>query len=189
MDFLIVDQFLREEQCNSLIAISEAIGYKEADISFPEGGKMIKEYRNNFRVLYSDENFREELEKTIIRYAPKKLSIIQEGGTVKEVEFLKLSGNFRFNKYLPGQKFKKHRDGNKEEEGGVSRITVLIYLNSVGDKSGGGTNICDFSLGGNRIVQPSAGRLLLFDHSLMHIGEELLDGVKYVLRSDLIYNG
>jgi len=188
MDYFIVDQFLNKEQCNSLIALSEAIGYKEADISFPEGGRMIKEYRDNSRVLYTDENFRLELEKEIERYAPKTLNIIPFGGGIKTVNFLRLSGNFRFYRYFPGQKFKKHRDGNKAEEGGVSRVTVLIYLNDVNKDAGGATTLCDYSLGGNKVILPCTGRLLLFNHELMHIGEELLEGVKYVLRSDLIYN-
>lgn len=189
MDFFIIDQFATREQCNSLIALSEALGYQEADISFPEGGKMVKEYRDNYRVLYSDETLREELEQKILRYAPKTLSVIEEGGNVKEVQLLKLSGNFRFYKYLPGQKFKKHRDGNKSEEGGISRITVLLYLNDVPEGAGGGTNLCDYSLGANRTIMPCAGRMLIFNHELMHIGEELLEGVKYILRTDLIYNG
>lgn len=190
MDFLIVDNFLTKEQCNSLVAVSESLGYKEADISFDSGAKMVKEYRDNYRVLYTNEQLRQEIESTITRYAPPSLSIIEEGGVVKKVEFLKLSGNFRFYKYFPGQKFKKHRDANKPEDGGVARITVLLYLNDLDVKiGGGGTNLCDYSLGPNRIIKPCIGRLLLFNHELMHTGEEVLSGVKYILRTDLIYNG
>jgi len=186
MDFSITSNFLSKEKCQELITLSESKGYDEADISYSTGAKVDKENRNNSRCLLRDENLRLELEQLILPFVPLTLPTIKPGGIIEQLNFLRLSGNFRFYKYETNQKFNKHRDGNIKEEGGVSRITVLIYLNDV--EQGGETNICDRMLDKPLMVKPEEGKLLMFNHSLLHSGEELLGGVKYVLRTDLIYN-
>lgn len=182
MDYRVIHNLIDEHKCRLLIDISEAKGYDEADISYSTGAKMNKEYRDNYRCLYRNEELRLELEALLEPYIPKTLTVIREGGILDKKEFLKLSGNFRFYKYLPGQKFKKHRDGNQLEEGGVSLYTVLIYLNT--PEEGGETGIFD---GGKITVTAEDGKCLIFDHSILHTGEELLKGIKYVLRTDFIY--
>jgi hypothetical protein len=185
--YLILDNFLSKEKCDELVNLSESIGYSEADLSLPGGPKMIKNYRNNSRVLYRSEELRKELEYMILPFAPKTLTFIKEGGILEYKEFLKLSGNFRFYKYQPGEEFKMHRDGNNLEEGGVSLVTILLYLNDA--ELGGETNLCDnFLLEEPILVKPETGKLLMFEHTVMHSGLKLEAGVKYILRTDLIYN-
>ncbi len=185
--YLIVNNFLSKEKCEELVNLSESIGYKEADLSLPDGPKMIKNYRNNSRVLYRSEALRMELESMILPLAPKQLTFIKEGGVLEKKELLKLSGNFRFYKYLPGEEFKKHRDGNNIEEGGVSLVTILLYLNDA--ELGGETNLCDkYLLEEPILVKAETGKLLMFEHTVMHSGNKLEAGVKYLLRTDLIYN-
>jgi hypothetical protein len=186
MDYIINYNLLSRERCKELIELSEKKGYDEADISYATGAQMNKEYRDNSRCLLINEDLRLELEKLILPLSPSKLPIIKPGGIVEQVDLLRLSGNFRFYRYAESQKFKKHRDGNVQEEGGVSRITVLIYLNDV--ENGGETNICDRMLDKPVMIKPEEGKMLMFNHSLLHSGEELLGGIKYVLRTDLIYN-
>lgn len=185
MDFKIIHNFLTKEKCDELINLSEDSGYVAADISYATGGVLNPEIRNNSRVLYRSEELRSYLEDLLMDSIPKQ-SLFITNGAFEMKDFLRLSGNFRFYKYLPGEKFKRHRDGNQLEEGGVSLITVLIYLN--GDCEGGETFLCDRSLGDDKpMVIPETGKLLMFDHSIMHSGEELKEGVKYLLRTDLIY--
>jgi hypothetical protein len=185
MDYLIIHNFLTRAKCQELIDLSESRGYEEADISFPEGGKMIKSYRDNYRCLYRDEELRKELEYLLRNVAPSYFNFIKEGGILEKLPFLKLSGNFRFYKYLPGQKFKKHRDANQLEEGGLSLQTVLFYLNDA--EEGGETSVYDPALKDKVLVKAETGKLLTFDHSIAHTGEELVKGIKYVLRTDFIY--
>lgn len=185
MDYLVQHNFLTKERCQELIALSEAAGYDEADISYATGAQINKEYRDNSRCLLRNEDLRLELENLIQPYVPMRLPIIRPGGIVEQKDFVRLSGNFRFYRYQPTQKFKKHRDGNVVEEGGISLVTVLIYLNNTG--TGGETNICDRMLDKPIVIKPEEGKMLMFNHSLLHSGEELIDGVKYVLRTDLIY--
>lgn len=185
-DYKIIDNFLPVEKCKELVELSEKLGYVEADISYPEGGRMNKQYRDNSRVLLRDEQLRQYLEDLIKPHILPTVNYIEQGGTVKELPFIKLSGNFRFYKYIPGQKFKKHRDGNQLEEGGVSLVTILIYLNDA--EEGGETGVYDYTLPDKLLVKAQTGRMLMFDHSVAHTGEELKSGVKYVLRTDLIYS-
>ncbi len=55
----------------------------------------------------------------------------------------------------------------------------MIYLN--GGARGGETRF------ENASVTPEAGLALIFDHYLLHEGAPVLEGQKYVLRSDVMY--
>jgi 2OG-Fe(II) oxygenase superfamily len=72
-----------------------------------------------------------------------------------------------------------HKDGPWTENGVSSRLTFLIYLNA--GFVGGATDFRDFS------VSPAAGSALLFIHDTWHEGASVTEGIKYVLRSDVLY--
>ena len=59
-------------------------------------------------------------------------------------------------------------------------LTLIVYLND--DFEGGET---DFDLG--VCVDPRPGTALLFQHFLLHEGCKVTAGMKYVLRSDVMY--
>jgi len=186
-NFLVIENLFSKEFCKNLVETSEKIGYAEADISYSSGAKMNKEYRNNDRLLYENEGMRSFIEHKLKEYTPNESTLIGEGGTLHKVPFLRLSGKFRLYRYTPGQKFKKHRDSNQLEEGGVSLYTVLVYLNECNDGDGGETSLYIPGYEDKIMVRPSIGNVLIFDHSIAHTGEELKNGVKYVLRTDFIY--
>ncbi len=58
-------------------------------------------------------------------------------------------------------------------------MTFMIYLNE--DMKGGETKFieCD--------IKPETGKALIFIHELLHEGAPVLEGVKYVLRTDVMY--
>jgi hypothetical protein len=60
-----------------------------------------------------------------------------------------------------------------------SFITVIVYLND--ESVGGETLFADVS------VKPEIGTALLFPHEVMHQGSQILSGVKWVLRTDVMY--
>ena len=68
-----------------------------------------------------------------------------------------------------------------ENERERSEWTVLIYLN--GNFRGGGTEL----FGHGVIIQPEPGLLLAFRHRQPHASAALIEGTKYVLRSDVMY--
>jgi len=55
----------------------------------------------------------------------------------------------------------------------------MVYLN--GGARGGETRFENVS------ITPEPGLALLFDHYLLHEGAEVIEGTKYVLRTDVMY--
>jgi hypothetical protein len=85
----------------------------------------------------------------------------------------------RFYKYHAGQRFNMHKDGPWHEGGLSSRLTLLVYLNE--QFSGGATDFRDFQ------VAPATGTAVVFNHDTWHEGAVVADGIKYVLRSDVLF--
>lgn len=92
--------------------------------------------------------------------------------------------NLRLYKYTKGMSFGKHIDGSHTVEGlGQTRLTILIYLSSC---QGGETS---FEHGIS--FSPQEGAMLLHVHGddcLEHEGKPVKGGIKYILRTDLVYS-
>lgn len=124
------------------------------------------------------------------------------------------SKNIRFYKYNEGDLFSRHIDESNVDSDthAVSKLTLLIYLNGgnaieEGDEGGGddgplsahlsflkGGHTIFYSTHTNRapflIVEPEQGAALLHGHGkrcLTHEGGLVEAGVKYVLRTDVMY--
>jgi len=163
--------FLSAEECAELIQMSEALGYDEAEVSLPGGARMMKGMRNNYRLLYQDNTLAERYWQKLKDYCPLVIETSRAVG---------LNEQFRFYKYELDQRFKRHIDGrfhrNEQEE---SRVTFMIYLNE--DFEGGETNFDQVS------IKPKTGSALCFIHEQKHEGCPVSKGIKYVLRSDVMY--
>ena len=166
-----IENFLTAEECAELIRLSESLGYQEAEVSLPGGAKMIKGMRNNYRLLHQDEALAERYWQQLKPHCPARLD---------SSEAVSLNEQFRFYKYESQQRFKRHLDGrftrNDQEE---SRITFMIYLND--DFTGGETAFDEV------VIQPKTGSALCFIHEQKHEGCPVASGIKYVLRSDVMY--
>lgn len=163
--------FLSGRECTSLIKMSDSIGYAEATVETEKGARVIKELRNNQRLLYKDHILAARLWKRAKEIVPGKI------GNSKAVSLNEL---FRFYKYEPGQQFKRHVDESyirNDEE--ASYYTFLMYLND--NYTGGETVFDTVSVNGER------GLLLVFLHSIGHEGAAVASGIKYVLRTDIMY--
>jgi alpha-1,3-mannosyltransferase len=103
--------------------------------------------------------------------------------------------NVRVYKYLPGEFFGPHYDESVPSPVNpsfFSQWTLLIYLNEKGVPVEGGDTI--FHLPGRKnemlAVQPERGAAMLHRHGsscMRHEGAPVLKGVKWILRSDLLY--
>jgi hypothetical protein len=165
--------FLSQEECVALIEKSEAIGYEEATVDVGNGvQRMIKGVRNNERVLYKDPAYATFIWERLKDFAPEGTDQRSATG---------LNELFRFYKYSPGQRFKMHKDGSFERNRfEASQYTFMIYLN---EAYTGGETI--FASG--EVIRPETGTALIFHHPLRHEGALLTEGVKYVLRTDIMY--
>lgn len=167
-----IQDFFTPEECDALIARSEAIGYEEAKVAIDGGQKMMKAIRDNERVLFTDQVYAFQLWKKLKPFIRPVI------GNSYAIGFNEL---FRFYKYTLGQRFKMHRDGSYiRNETEFSYYTFMVYLND--DYEGGYTK---FESG--EYVVPVKGTALIFEHSLRHEGARLTQGTKYVLRSDIMY--
>jgi len=168
----VIHDFLSITECALLIENSERQGYEEAAIDTGNGQEIFKDIRNNDRLFFDDEKLAKKLFEKISLYLPD---------SIDGWKLYSLNERFRFYRYENEQYFKWHRDGSfKRSYFEVSKITFMIYLND--NYTGGETEFRGFK------VQPKAGSALIFPHQLMHQGSKLHSGVKYVLRTDVMYD-
>ena len=165
-----VQEFLPEPQCKALIQLAEQEGFAPAGVRTAAGQKSMPMVRNNDRVMVESAYWVNELwQRLNTLELPVLNNQIAHG----------LPRQLRFYKYAAGQRFKMHKDGAWTEDGLTSQLTFLIYLND--SFVGGDTDFRDF-----RVV-PKQGDALLFVHDTWHEGAAVESGVKYVLRSDVLY--
>lgn len=167
-----IPTFLSVEECNSLIQLGESIGFKPADVQTTTGRQRHTHIRNNERTDYQSSSLAETYWKRL-----EGLGL----PTSENKNAIGLSANFRFYKYLPGQKFNMHKDGRQRIGGNETLYTFLVYLNE--NCIGGETLFRD----GNLKLLPKQGSAIIFEHQLWHQGGEVECGMKYVLRSDIVY--
>lgn len=101
--------------------------------------------------------------------------------------------------------FRPHCDATytTSDKKGVTFLTVHLYLNGGDDSSGliegvgddnekplqgGATRFFGMSGKNGWDLDPKTGSVLVFQHrNLLHSGEDVLQGTKYTMRSDVIY--
>ena len=182
-DIFVIYDFLSPEECAGAVARSEAAGYGDAPISTGLGFVMRKDVRNNDRVMIDDVQFAAELWRRSEPFIPGNFLVWAPVG---------LNERFRFYRYGPGQKFDWHFDGAFHRENGESsRLTFMVYLN---EGCGGGETV--FNLGRHSTVRPgdellrvapAAGKALVFRHDVLYTGAVVTAGVKYVMRTGVMY--
>ena len=168
----IIEDFLSEKECSDYIEKAELQTFEEAKINMRGQQVMNKMVRNNDRLLFFDEHLAETLWLKIKPYVPETFGVSKAIG---------LNEMFRIYRYERDQRFKMHRDGSYERnETEFSILSFLIYLND--NFTGGETEFRNIAT-----VQPKTGMALLFHHPLRHEGKAIAEGVKYVLRTDVMY--
>ena len=85
--------------------------------------------------------------------------------------------------YAEGEYFGVHEDSPfVEEDGrGITKLSTVLYLND--DFSGGETVFPDLQLE----IVPESGKALLFAPELRHMSKPVLRGIKYIVRSEVLY--
>jgi hypothetical protein len=166
-----IDGFLGAEECRAYIALSEDIGFEEATISTAAGDRLLKEARNNDRILLDRPDIADPLYQRARPLLPAQLDGWQLCG---------FNERMRFYRYDRQQFFRWHQDGTfRRSDHEESLLTFMIYLN---DGFEGGDTLFRWEA-----VRPRAGRALVFPHRLSHQGSAVTAGHKYVLRTDVMY--
>jgi prolyl 4-hydroxylase len=180
-EIFLVQNFLNQEECKRIIQASEGFGYGKT--MYP------KSYRGNLRLITTDTSLAQSLWTRLEKIVPP---VVEENG--HQWRPIGLNEVWRLSKYLPGDRFKSHVDAcfqRRSDE--KSMFTVNVYLNGIDEFTGGSTRFYDDheEKKVEATIQPSCGLCVLFRQphaaSYLHDGEEVQSGVKYLLRSDVMY--
>jgi len=169
--FTIADVFGPAE-CEAAIARAEQSGF---DAAATTGAGLVtrSESRNTDRAMFDDVELAAELFSRIRDMLPRRLCGRRPAG---------VNERFRCYRYTPGQRYKPHYDGAFQRSASErSELSLMVYLND--SFTGGQTAFHDFDVD----VAPRRGMALLFQHQVLHEGCAVESGVKYVLRSDVMY--
>jgi hypothetical protein len=176
-DVFVVDDFLSVDECAAFIALSEGRGFDQATVGTAAGQVVAQDIRNNDRLIWDDPGLAQRWWQRARELFPPAFGQWHACG---------LNERFRFYRYRPGQKFAQHRDGSFERSPTeISWMTLMVYLND--DYTGGRTR---FDLVGEPepiAIRPATGMALAFMHDRLHEGEAVSSGIKYVLRTDVMY--
>ena len=134
---------------------------------------MMPDVRNNERVMFDDRELAATLWALVAPLVP---------ATLCESTAVGLNERFRGYRYRPGHRFAPHYDGAFiRDPCERSLLTFLLYLDD--GCVGGATGFLHHDVA----VAPARGAAVWFQHALLHEGAPVQAGVKYVLRSDVMY--
>lgn len=181
-DILTLSNFFSEAECRAEIAHAESLGFADAPVNTGRGMVMMKEIRNNDRVMSDDAERSAMLWERVRSFMPSPFHDKWQAASVNE--------RLRYYRYDPGQMFNWHLDGYFERSADErSFFTFMVYLND--DFEGGETSFDDdrpaYRQLGHFRVKPERGMALVFHHPIRHRGDAVVSGRKYVLRSDVMY--
>ena len=185
-------QVMFPRECKALIAHAESLGFAKAGRAI--GGEQYRvneKARNNLRVIIEAE----ALASALWARVRGCVNLRHEGATA-----VGLNERLRVYKYEAGHHFSPHYDLRNQLPQGETRFSFVIYLSE--GFSGGGTRFFEEKSKNSRrgqergrkfnnqprfCAKPPTGGAVVFDHLLLHEGEEVTAGVKYAVRTDVIY--
>ena len=176
-DIFTVDDVLTPRECQDII---RGIENKNAFApSTSRGPKFGEAWRRNGRFQTDDDAFADAL------WRSSGVAQFFSGGLE---DARGLNGNIRVYRYTHGEHFGPHIDERVMARGRWSAYTAVFYLSDV--EEGGRTIFYDVKGRAEHFVEPRVGRALFFRHGAHcceHEGEQVRRGVKYVLRSDVMF--
>jgi hypothetical protein len=172
-----VDALLSPDECRAILERHADAEWLAGTVNRLEGRAVDTVIRDNATAIVREPALAQDLYQRLRPHLP---ATMRDDGRSVAVRGLNLP--LRIYRYDPGQHFGPHQDQSYAGPGGTSSLlTFLVYLNH--DFEGGGTTFLDEG----RTVVPCTGTALLFQHKVLHAGERVLRGTKYVLRTDVLY--
>ncbi|CAE6464409.1 unnamed protein product [Rhizoctonia solani] len=214
---MVIDNLFTPEDCARYIAMVESekewevagVGVVAANTQAVDAS-----YRHSGRILYDNEELASEIFEKLRPYL-KDIEYMDHSplhrNTYKHVtnvpaRWVGLNKRLRFLKYGPGQFFRRHYDGtySTPDRKQISYHTLQLYLNGsteglkggatrfwkMGDADGPEKRKAQPGMPLRRFVdvEPRMGRVLVFEQcGMMHSGEEVTEGTKITIRTDLMF--
>lgn len=170
-----------------VIEIENFLTEFECDILLLERGSKFNEAISHYPAYYRNNNRLEEdnlLLSTVLFDKIKSLELNEMNSAIR------INEKLRFCQYKKDQSFSKHQDGvYYPNEFEASKMTFLLYLNDNTEFEGGETQFF-LSKNSDKVeleIKLKKGKLVIFDHTIWHNGNEVKQGEKYILRSDFIF--
>lgn len=173
--------FLSKVECAALIERLESEGFREQ-----LSGDRDRVVRA--RCVFEDRELAQSYWERIRSHVPELSATYTDGvnpspdlhAPLASFQPCGLNELLRCYKYLPSEEFRRHEDFAFEwSETRRTFYTVLFYLN---EEYTGGETCFDHTM-----VTPETGLAVVFPHELYHSGNRVESGVKYALRSDVIF--
>lgn len=214
---IVVRDMLSQQECDELVAFIDAHDRAPSHLGevVMTAASSSATHRNNQRVCISSQPLSTallarltpvlvSLDQQNITCTPDNADTFLNRGFGMHGKWSVQSLNpyFRLCKYHPGGHFGPHYDSDFVEDPMRKRSlkTFMIYLND--NYTGGETNFVDshdlhFDESRQIYCSPSEsvfaslkarrGDCLVFDHRLLHEGQQVMSGEKYLIRSDVMY--
>ena len=162
----LVDDVYTENECRNFIDFIEQ--------SSPTLATNNPLYRDQDRLIEDNPKIAEDLFLRLYPHLPQQINMLKLVG---------LNERLRMYRYRTGQRFEPHMDHwYRPSENRISLHTVLVYFND--DFEGGETR---FQEQIEQTIIPKRGMVAIFQHKIRHEGCPVRRGIKYAMRSDVIY--
>lgn len=170
-------------RCAEILAQARERGFEPSKVNFYGEQRSMASVRNNSRLEWDNVELARELGAAVQKAAGAQFPV-----RFADMDYVGPAEHLRVYRYEPGEYFKPHRDGKFRQDGLITRMTVLAYLN---DTAGGQTVLMPEGPGAPEAfieIQPRTGDILVFQHEFWHEGRPVTEGEKFVLRTDLFYS-
>jgi prolyl 4-hydroxylase len=165
---IVLPQLLNEDECQELIQLGERNGFSEQQDQSLNAWSSIDVPMQNVHFLWD-------------RVKNALSPIVDEHNVI----WIPCSVNtrLRYSRYKQGQQSQVHTDVPFLASPTTRTfLTLLIYLN---DSFEGGET-CFFNP--DSTIKPNTGSVIMFDHQHLHQGTAVVNGRKYIVRSDIIFS-
>ena len=164
----VVENIYTETECRGFIDFIER--------SSPTLATNNPMFRDQDRVITDNPEIAGELFRRLRPHLPEQIDALKLVG---------LNERLRMYRYRAGQRFEPHMDHwYCPSENQVTLHTILVYFND--DFEGGETR---FQEQIEQTIIPNPGMVAIFQHKIRHEGCPVRRGVKYAMRTDVIYEG
>jgi len=190
----VIEEVFSKEECKEMVEWTEKyLKYEAALLNIGNGLQMLNtDARNHARAIYDSKEMVNIMFDRMKDYLPEKFAFSKP----HDREIRCLNERLRFLKYKEGGYFAPHWDGRytRPDQSETSYLTVILYLNESPEFEGGETNFLATLPSGDKSKQSEwpvgiqTGSVLCFQHNIYHEGALLEKGVKYCVRTDVMYD-
>jgi prolyl 4-hydroxylase len=177
-----VPRLFTPEECAGIVAGVAGAEWLAATVNRAQGRAVDERVRDNTVAIVRDSDLADDLYRRTRPHVPERMSAELGGQSRAERVVSGVFRPLRVYRYEVGQHFGLHEDQSYFGPGDeVSFLTLIVYLNE--GFGGGETEFPEQ----HRTIVPETGTALLFQHRVLHAGNRISSGTKFVLRTDVLY--